>query len=280
MTATPSTVAICGKGRIAVSALSYTLQALAANGLQLPVVACPNADDPGYDTWYPSLRNCARMVGVELCSLRQLEARANLLLISLEFDRLIKTARFTPHGLYNIHFSRLPSYRGVYTSIWPILNGEATAGVTLHEIDDGIDTGGIIEQRTFPLPPYLTARRLYEAFMDEAFELFKSNLLRLVARDVAPTPQTEGDASYYGRGSINFGRIEIDLAGTAEEVSRFVRAFHFPEYQLPTLGGRAVTACQVIPGHRSAEPGTEVALTSRSGAFVTGDDRIVELVWA
>lgn len=44
--------------------------------------------------------------------------------ISLEFDRLVKPELFKKGKPYNIHFSILPKYKGMYTSIWPILNGE------------------------------------------------------------------------------------------------------------------------------------------------------------
>src|ERR1019366_6722518 len=136
-----SLIALCGKNRIAVSALSYTLHALSAWGLDIPVVVCPNRDDSGCDTWQPSMARAAVLLGIETKSVQELEGDAGMLLISLEFDRIIKTGRFASKRLYNMHFSNLPKYRGVFTSIWPILNGETEAGVTLHEICDQVDAG-------------------------------------------------------------------------------------------------------------------------------------------
>ena len=51
--------------------------------------------------------------------------------------------------LYNIHFSYLPAYKGMFTSALPIKNGEVDSGVTLHKIESGIDTGDIIDQIKF-----------------------------------------------------------------------------------------------------------------------------------
>lgn len=73
--------------------------------------------------------------------------RDDLIFISLEFDKIVNPDLFKDARLYNIHFSLLPSYKGMYTSAIPILNGEEMVGVTFHEIDKGIDTGNIIAQK-------------------------------------------------------------------------------------------------------------------------------------
>jgi methionyl-tRNA formyltransferase len=274
-----SLIALCGKNRIAVSALSYTLHALSAWELDIPVVACPNRDDTGEDTWQPSLVRAAALAGIEAKSIPALEGEPGLLLLSLEFDRIIKTGRFASKRLYNVHFSRLPKYRGVYTSLWPILNGETEAGVTLHEIRDQVDAGPIIDQRVFPLRPYTTARQLYELYTDEALLLFRDNLSNLIQGNCRLTDQEASEATYYSRTSLNFESLEIDLFKDAGQISRFVRGFYFPEYQVPKLRGRGVQACNVIECRSSLPAGTTVRQTLSSSSFVAGDGKIVELVW-
>jgi len=276
-----SVVAICGKGEIAVSALRYSRHLLLALLPNVRLVACPNVDDPGYDTWCPSLSKAALTLGVEVAELDALAAEKDLLLLSLEVDRIIEVDRFASRRLFNLHFSRLPEYRGVYMATWPILNGETEAGVTLHLMDQGIDTGPIVSQRRFPVPPYVTARGLYELYMNEGFELFKRNLLPLVYGDYRMTEQAHGQATYYARDSIDFAqRTKLDLGQSASHVERTVRAFCFPEYQLATLKGRPVRACHVVSGRYSEEaPGTELCKTPRGAIYVTGDRRLVELVW-
>ena len=80
--------------------------------------------------------------------------------ISLEFDKIINTSLFKTTNLFNIHFSLLPRYKGMYTSILPILNGDKISGVTLHKIDRGIDTGDIIDKCSFRLI-LLTQQEIY-----------------------------------------------------------------------------------------------------------------------
>ena len=277
-----SIIAICGEGRIAVSALRYTYHLLLASIVDARLVACPNYRDRGYDTWYPSLSKTAQTIGIDVDELDSLAAEEDLLLLSLEFRRIVKVNRFASKQLFNIHFSKLPKYRGVYTATWPILNGETEAGVTLHLMDEGIDTGPIVDQRHFALPPQITARSLYEMFMDEAFEIFKRNLMRLVSGEYRLTEQDDSEATYYAKDSIDFSqRIKLDLSQPASRVERTVRAFYFPEYQLPTLDDRPIRACHIVHGRSSEQPpGTEICNTSMGSIYVAGDASLVELVWA
>ena len=219
---------------------------------------------------------------IDIVELDSLADEKDLLLLSLELRRIVKVDRFASKWLFNIHFSKLPQYRGVHTATWPILNGETEAGVTLHLMDEGIDTGPMIEQRHFALPSHITARGLYEMFMDEAFELFKENFLRLVYGDYRLTEQDHSEATYYAKDSIDFAqRKKLDLSQPASRVERTVRAFYFPEYQLPTLEDRPVRACHLIRGRFSEQPpGTEICTTSMGGIYVAGDKSLVELVWA
>lgn len=207
-----SVIAICGEGRIAVSALRYAYHLLLASIPDVRLVACPNSGDRGYDTWYPSLSKAARTMGIDAVELDSLAAEEDLLLLSLEFRRIVKVGRFASKRLFNIHFSKLPKYRGVYMASWPILNGETEAGVTLHLMDEGIDSGPMVDQRHFALPSHVTARGLYEMFMDEAFELFKENFLRLVYGDYQLIEQDHSEATYYAKDSIDFAQQKNSIS--------------------------------------------------------------------
>lgn len=70
-----------------------------------------------------------------------------MLFLSIELDRIIRPEKFKTKELYNIHFSMLPKYKGCFTTIMPILNGEESTCVTFHRMRVGIDTGEIVEQK-------------------------------------------------------------------------------------------------------------------------------------
>lgn len=278
---TPTVVMLCGKGQIAVEALRFTLSYISTYRLACSIVACPNSDDKGYSTWYPSLISHARSLGVPvIASPYEYSSEPNLLLISLEYNKIIKVEKFASKRLYNIHFSKLPKYRGVYTSIWPILNGELESGVTLHTLRPGIDDGNIVGQITFPISSSTTARQLYQLYLDYAFLLYKQYLADLFAKPLDGFPQDDGQATYYNRASIDFSRDSIiSMKLTGEEIVRKVRAFYFPEYQVASFEGRGVRQAWIV-GSSDAAPGTQLAETPISKVYVAADGLAVELVWA
>ena len=119
-------VCVAGKNEIALNALKL-LQTRFQND---EICVIPNRNDTGIDHWQPSLLKYALQASIPVCTLEQVQQIANVLFLSLEFDRLLKVEQFASKRLYNIHFSALPKYKGVYTSIMPILNGESSSGVT------------------------------------------------------------------------------------------------------------------------------------------------------
>lgn len=276
----PSQVVICGKGRIAASALSFTVHHVASQGLGCRVIACPNADDKGYDTWQESLSRAAGLLEVETIALDAVQDVADLLLVSLEYDRIIRVDRFRSRRLFNIHFSALPKYRGVFTSIWPLLNGESQAGVSLHFMDAGADTGDVIDQLHFALAEYTTARQLYDLYLDTGLTLFRTWLPRLLTTVPIGVPQDNAAATSYNRRSLDLRVLEVPFEADADTVCTFVRAFTFPEYQRPTVGGRAVRSCARLPATTAASPGTVLHRTAYSSAVATGGNAVVEIIWA
>ncbi len=273
------TILICGRGRVAVDALQHAASRHAAGLGSHRLLACPSGGDDGVDAWQPSLVAAAKALDVPIVAVADVQDDPDLILISLEYDRIIDTSKFASTRLYNIHFSALPAYRGVYTSIWPLLNGETEAGVTLHVIDPGVDTGAIVAQRRFPLAKQETARTLFDRFHLEGTELIVEWLPLLVAGEVSSEPQSEQGASLYRRSDLDVSSArQIDLSQTAEEMNRTARAFYFPEYQTALFRGQGIRACRRM-GER-AQPSTILAETSRSIVVSASDGEVVELIKA
>ena len=81
--------------------------------------------------------------------------------------------------------------QGTYTSVTPILNGDMYSGVTLHEIDKGIDTGDIIAQIKFEIGINDTARDLYFKYNQYGFQLFKENIDSLIKNSFISRQQSK-----------------------------------------------------------------------------------------
>ena len=149
-------------------------------------------------------------------------------LISAGFDRIVKREVLdaVPHPL-NIHFGRLPKYRGNWSIPWAILNDDDVIGVTLHRMAPGIDDGSIVHQATVPNDRSRSCRELYEKAIDGGTTLFRQWLDSFVAGSPPPDrPQDETAATYY---SPEYpGQFRIPWKQITTYVRNYIRAAHFP----------------------------------------------------
>lgn len=249
---------IAGKNNIAVSILEYLLfeKKVAKND----VVICCNRNDNGKNGWQRSLRFAAEKLSVKEVSLEEAQDIDNLVFLSLEFDRLVKPSLFKSKELFNIHFSLLPKYKGMYTAALPILNNENTTGVTFHRIDSGIDTGAIIAQRKIPIGFGDTARDVYLKNIRYGTELVKESIDVYFADgfNFRAVEQPSDDSSYYSSRSIDYSNVKIDLRQTALSIHNQIRAFNFREYQVPVIGGHKVRFSEITANRSVEKTGTVV----------------------
>lgn len=234
---------IAGKNNIAVESLEYVVNKKIIH--KEDIIVIPVESDKGEDSWQKSLLYFARkneikvMVYSDFISSKYLELKG-LIFISLEFDKIIPVRRFKSKNLFNIHFSKLPKYKGNYTSVWPILNGEPESGVTLHIMDEGIDTGNIIDQIVFEINVNDTAKNLYFKYLKYGTILFKQNIKSLMDGNFKSSPQNYLESTYYSRKSIDFKDLKINFDKTSFEIHNQIRAFIFPEYQLPKISDKEI----------------------------------------
>ena len=263
-------VCIAGKNRIAVEGATFVHSKYP--DLELCVVV--DCTDLGHDTWQPSLAKWATLNSVPVYSLEELYAEEDLCFISLEYSRLLKPEQFKSGDLFNSHFSLLPEYKGMYTSAWPILDGKDYSGVTLHRIDRGIDTGDIIAQTRFGFDSNETARQLYERYLNVGIELFKDWFPKLLSGNFETSPQPTRGSSYRSKSSINYKDLKIDLNQTAASIHNQVRAFTFPEYQLPRVMGSFISGSKILSDKSQIKPGNLIQETNDQLLISTVDHNI------
>ncbi len=245
------TICIAGKNEIAVHGLKEATKMFPKN----KIIALCDLNDEGFDTWQPSYKKFANFMGVDIVDLKDCYEIQDLVFISLEYHRLINPKQFSTKELYNIHFSKLPEYKGMYTSAWPLLNGTNSSGVTLHKIDEGIDTGEIIDQVSFNIQKIDSARELYFEYLKHSKLLISKNLIALVNNSYKATPQTSNGSSYYSKNSINYKSLELDLKKTAFEIYNQIRAFNFRDYQLPKFNGWGINRAKILDSSSKISPG-------------------------
>ena len=260
-------VCIAGKNKIAVESAIFIKKFFP----NFELIGCVNENDSGQDGWQPSFKRWCVGNNVAIKKLEQLYCISNMVFFSLEYDKILDIKKFSTKKLFNIHFSRLPAYKGMYTAVMPILCGETVAGVTLHKIDSGIDTGDIVASSVFNIGEDWTARDMYFKFLDLGVELFNKNFNKVSLGDFSASPQPAKGSSYFSKHAIDFNNISIDLNKTAYEICQQIRAYTFKEYQLVSLFGRHVIGSEILCVRSDLIPGTVIKESSTTLDFSTID---------
>jgi methionyl-tRNA formyltransferase len=156
------------------------------------------------------------------------------------------------YGALNVHFSLLPKYRGAAPVNWAIVNGENETGVTVMQMDAGLDTGDILCQRSTPVGVTETSTELMQRLGDLGAELVSEALSQIDS--LIPIKQNDAEAT-----SAPIMKKEdglIDWHRTATEIERRIRGFQpFPS-SYTFHDGLRLTLWQAEPVDASeGEPG-------------------------
>ena len=147
--------------------------------------------------------------------------------VSMSFNQIFKKdlIELFPLGLINCHAGKLPYYRGRNVLNWAIMNGEDEIGVTCHYVDEDIDSGDIILQKTFPI----SHEDNYQTVLKKAYNMCPDVLIEsiLMIRDnkVQTEPQRETGTYYISRKE---GDEFIDWNWGSEKIFNFTRAITTP----------------------------------------------------
>lgn len=178
-----------------------------------------------------------------------------------------------PRGGVNTHASLLPRHRGAAPIAAAVLAGDAETGITLMQMDAGLDTGPILAQRAIPIAEDDTTGTLTPKLADLAAALLIETLPRLLAGEITPPPQDEARATVCK--TIRKEQGLIDWTLPAIEIARRVRAFNpWPSAytfwngaQLKILRARAAaTNAGGEPGRVKAQDG--IAVMTGDGALI------------
>jgi methionyl-tRNA formyltransferase len=127
---------------------------------------------------------------------------------------------------FNIHGSLLPKFRGRTPHVWAIINGETKTGITAHKIDEGCDTGNVIEQVEVDIQDFDTGASILEKFNKLYFPLIEKVIENCQEETIEYKFQDESKASYNGKRTPKDG--EINWNWDSERIINWVRAQAFP----------------------------------------------------
>jgi methionyl-tRNA formyltransferase len=148
-------------------------------------------------------------------------------------------------GCINVHSSLLPKYRGAAPVNWAIANGETETGVTIMQMDAGMDTGPMLATRAVPIGPDETAFELSVRLSDVGACLLSETLPLIELRQIKPVAQDNSQASYAPLLKREDGLIDWSMP--AKRISDRLRGFQpWPGSFTVFRGGRLII-CRARP---------------------------------
>src|SRR5579863_2108670 len=111
-------------------------------------------------------------------------------------------------GCLNVHTSLLPKYRGAAPIQWAILNDEAETGVTIMQMNEGLDTGDILRQEATPIRAEDDAKTLHDRLAQMGAKLLPVTIRDVVAGRIVPQPQPAEGASHARKLTKEDGRLD------------------------------------------------------------------------
>lgn len=152
--------------------------------------------------------------------------------LSVSFGHILRRhfLDILPKGCLNLHTSLLPYNRGAHPNVWSIVEG-TPAGVTLHYVDDGVDTGDIVAQEEVAVEAIDTGATLYRKLQETAFRLFIQSWPLFKSGRLSPRQQDPSVATVHRvKDLITVDQIDLDRSYKARDLINLLRARTFPPY--------------------------------------------------
>ena len=161
------------------------------------------------------------------------------------------------YGCVNIHASLLPKYRGAAPIQWAVMDGEPVSGVTIMQMDEGLDTGDMLAKTEVPLEPDETGGSLFDKLSRAGADLLIRTLPALEQGTLTPEKQPlESPTAYARMIRKEDGRIDWNLE--AEAIERRIRGLNPWPSAYTELTGKIlkIWRAEVLPKESGQAPGT------------------------
>jgi methionyl-tRNA formyltransferase len=185
------------------------------------------------------------------------------------------------HGCLNIHASLLPRWRGAAPIQRAIEAGDASTGITIMQMDAGLDTGDMLLVREVPIAAEQTAGELHDVLAATGAAAIRDALQGLASARLTPIPQPTEGVTYAAK--LDKAEAALDFSLAADVLARRVRAFNpvpGATVRLPGLDDPVkVWRAQALPGAPSRAPGTVLRVVPAGVDIATADGilRLLEL---
>lgn len=181
------------------------------------------------------------------------------------------------YGCINVHASLLPKYRGAAPIQYAIIKGEKESGVTIMQMDIGMDTGAMLDKVVVPIEENTTMGELHDALREQGAALLLQVIDKIAAGTAAAEPQDDAQATYATL--LDRSMEHIDWSKTAQEVHNLIRGFNpAPSTftKLPNGKSLKIWGSKMTDKSSTAAAGTVIA-TGKHSFFVACGEGVLEI---
>ena len=212
---------------------AIVLEKLIASRHQVVAVVCQPDKPVGrkHIVTAPETKVIAKMHGIPVFQFKKIRIEGYQTLKNIDADIIVTAAYgqiisqdildLTKYGVYNVHASVLPKYRGSSPIQWSLINGEETIGVTILKTLAGLDNGPILLTQEMQILPTDTVESLMQKLGEIGGDLMLKGIDMLESGDYKLTPQDESHMTYFPM--LKKENSNIDFSKSAKHVANFVR---------------------------------------------------------
>lgn len=179
------------------------------------------------------------------------------------------------YGCINVHGSLLPKYRGAAPIQWAVINGEKVTGVTIMQMNEGLDTGDILYAKAIPIGIDDTAESMFDRLSGLGADMIVEALDMLVKGELKPAPQDDALSTYAPMLSKEIS--DIDWHKSATEVHDLVRGLYSWPIAQTSLHGKRVKVYRTSLCDKSGAAGEIIGTAPLTVACGSGSVVIREL---
>lgn len=210
-------------------------------------------------------------------AIRELEGTEADVIVVVAFGQIIpkQILEMKRYGCINVHASLLPRYRGAAPIQWAVIDGEKESGVTIMQMDEGLDTGDMLSKVVVPLDEKETGGSLFDKLSAAGAKLCVETLEKLERGEIIPEKQGESPTAYAAMLTKHMGNI--DWTKDAASIECLVRGLNPWPSAYTKLNGKTlkIWECSVIPSDASKGVCGEILEVTKDSMIVqTGRDAL------
>lgn len=210
-------------------------------------------------------------------SIKALQSLKPDLMVVIAYGLILpKTVLSIPNwGCINVHASLLPRWRGASPIQHALLQGDTVTGVTIMQMNQGLDTGDMLASNQCEIFPTDTAKTLHDRLAKLAPELLISTINNLFNHRIKPVPQNSQDATYAGK--IEKENALINWNSKALDISNQIRAYNPWPIAYAKINSEVlrIYQAQVVTSNQKALAGTILSIDKQGILVATKDDALL-----